>query len=340
MTIIACTLTAQYPASVKVMTYNINAEKHASGSYNDIAEVITALAPTVCGLQKVDSCNSRNSSDVLSWLGNQTSLLPSFAPAIKKYENSTGSYGIGFLTKETPLSVRRLWIEHTASEQDRAVLDIKTTLGGEQVHFIVTHLAHEGTSYRTAQIKTIIPWIDSIGTNTPMIIMGDFNAAPTENSMKQFETAGFAYVKEKGGKILDTSASQGINHILYRPAARWRCNNAGNPAYAASNRNPVWAEMELLDPVSNLSAADIPKMRVIQDQIALYPSQIQFSTALPALAGITIFDASGSVIKKIVLNGHSGKCIRWHDRPLKGGLYIVRLCTRTTSLRKTAVIIH
>lgn len=237
---------AQYPSTIRVMTYNINAEKHGSGSYADIADVIKEIKPFVCGLQKVDSCNSRNSSDVLKWIAEETGKKSTFAPAVKKYQGSSGAYGIGFLSNETPDSVRRLWIGHTQSEQDRGVLEICCTVGGEKVRVIVTHLAHEGATYRTAQIKTILSWIDSAGTEDPVIIMADFNAAPTESSMKQFETAGFNYVKGANGAILDTSSNQKINHILYRPLSRWSVVDAGNPAYSASNRNPVWADMKLI----------------------------------------------------------------------------------------------
>lgn len=238
--------TAQYSGKIRVMTYNINAEKHGSGVYTDIAEVINEIGPDIAGLQKIDSCNSRNPADVLQWLGEQTSCKIAYAPAIKNYENGEGSYGVGFLCRQSPLLNRKLWIEHTGGEQDRAALQISITMGGENVRVIVTHLAHEGVSYRTAQIKEIISWIDSISRDDPVIIMADFNAKPTESSMKILEAAGYGYVKGKNGEILDTSSNQGINHILFRPLSRWHVTDAGNPEYKASNRNPVWADLELL----------------------------------------------------------------------------------------------
>jgi len=236
---------AQFPARIKVMTYNINAEKHGSGSYSDISDVIREIDPDIAGFQKIDSCNDRNSSYVLGWLGEQTDRSAFYTPAIKNYNGSNGSYGVGFLTKEEPQSIRRLWIEHTSSEQDRGVIELTVTLGGQKARIIVTHVAHEGASYRTTQIKKIIEWIDSTGTDDPVIIMADFNAAPTESSMKQFETAGFNYVKGADGTILDTT-NGGINHILYRPEPSWKLIDAGNPDYAASNRNPVWADIEIV----------------------------------------------------------------------------------------------
>ncbi len=254
--------TAQYTGKIRVMTYNINAEKHGSGLYTDIAEVINEIDPDIAGLQKIDSCNSRNPADVLQWLGAQTSCETAYAPAIKKYENGEGSYGIGFLCRQSPLSTRKLWIEHTGSEQDRAALQITISMGGENVRVIVTHLAHEGISYRTAQINKIISWIDSISIDDPVIIMADFNAKPTESSMKILEAAGYGYVKGKNGEILDTSANQGINHILFRPLSRWHVAAAGNPAYKASNRNPVWADIELLKVVSIYGPEQMGKERL------------------------------------------------------------------------------
>ena len=98
-------------------------------------------------------------------------------------------------------------------------------------------------------MQKIISWIDSISTDDPVVIMADFNAKPDENSMKLLESAGYGYVKGSNGEILDISANQGINHILFRPSSRWSVIAAGNPACSASNRNPVWADIELLDPV-------------------------------------------------------------------------------------------
>lgn len=246
---------AQYPDTVKIMTYNINAEGHGSGSYSDIAEVVNEIDPTINGIQKVDSCNSRNSAYVLQYLGEQTGMSYTFAAAQTNFKGSSGSYGIGFLSDEPPESVRRLAIPKGIASEDRAALEIGITMAGEKVRVIVTHLDYASSANRTVQIEQILPWIDSGGAETdPVVIMADFNARATESSMKLFEDAGFEYVKGDGGEILETS--QNINHILYRPKDRWSILSTGNPAYAASNRYPLWAMMKLLTTAAAGRTAD------------------------------------------------------------------------------------
>lgn len=200
---------AQYSDTLKVMTYNINAESHGSGSYADIAEVINAVNPDINGLQKLDSCNSRNSNYVLQYLGGQTGMNYTFAAAVENYGGSTGSYGIGFLSDSSALSSRRLQI--SGSSEDRAALEIGITMNGEAVRVIVTHLDPSSASTRASELKSITAWLDSAGD---------------------------------AGDVLDTA--QKINHILYRPESRWSVLRTGNPAYSASNRYPLWATLQLI----------------------------------------------------------------------------------------------
>jgi endonuclease/exonuclease/phosphatase family metal-dependent hydrolase len=301
MTCSSSSIFAQYQNKIRIMTYNINAEKYSDGSYDDIATVIKTINPDINGLQKIDSSNTRNPQYVLKWLGEQTGRVYTFAPAIKNYKNAPGSYGVGFLSKEVPLSVRRLWIEHTSSEEDRGVLEIGITMGGEKVRVIVTHLAHEGVSYRTAQINKIIPWIDSISKTDPVVILADFNAAPTETSMQLFETAGYLYVKGKNGSILDTSTGQKINHILYRPKESWNVADAENPKYAASNRNPVWADMELLT-VSNYKLHNYSQPKNTQCQIAVCNNLLQYNLPHSATVSLSLFSSTGRKVAELTKN--------------------------------------
>jgi endonuclease/exonuclease/phosphatase family metal-dependent hydrolase len=233
---------AQYTSQVKLMTYNINAEAHESKSYSDIAAVIKEIKPDICGMQKLDSVTTRSSEYVLKWLSEQTSM-PNFEyqSAMRNYMG--GSYGVGFLANQAPLSTRRLWIQKTDTEQDRGVLEMGITIDGTPARVIVTHLAHESPSYRTSQIQKILTWIDNVSKTDPVLIMADFNSDSTESSMQQFTKAGYEYVRDKNGKPVDITKK--INHMLYRPKDKWIVADAGNPVYAASNRNPVWAIMKL-----------------------------------------------------------------------------------------------
>jgi hypothetical protein len=197
------------------------------------------------------------------------------------------------------------------------------TMGGENVRVIVTHLAPENVSYRTSQINKIIPWIDSISKNDPVIIMADFNADPTEASMKLFETAGYQYVKGKNGSILDTSANQGINHILYRPKESWNVADAGNPKYAASNRNPVWADMELIS-VSTSRQVYSEQQNNIQYKLTISNNTLKYNLPTIATVSLSLFSSSGRKVAGLIRKqsqmpgGHS---FQLHNLNLPVGVY-------------------
>ncbi len=336
---------AQYPDTMKIMTYNINAEGHGSGSYSDIATVINTIAPAIVGLQKLDSCNDRNSQYVLKYLGEQTAMNYTFAAAIPNYKGSTGSYGIGFLSNNAPLKVRKLSIPSgSASIEDRAALEIGITLAGEPVRVIVTHLAHggEGIAARISQIQKIIPWIDSGGSQiSPVIIMADYNSQPGDNAMKLFEQAGFVYVKGKNGEILDTTSGQGINHILYRPESRWKVVDAGNPSYTASNRNPVWALISLLNPV----AAKQPQFQrapLSECRTALTKGSIEYQLIAPATVSLHLYNSAGRNVRTILnyqRQNAGNQKMSINVCGLSEGIYYFMLSiNRKTVIEKTAIL--
>lgn len=280
---------AQYSDTLKVMTYNINAESHGSGSYADIAEVINAVNPDINGLQKLDSCNSRNSNYVLQYLGGQTGMDYTFAAAVENYGGGTGSYGIGFLSDSSALSSRRLQI--SGSSEDRAALEIGITMNGEAVRVIVTHLDPSSASTRASELKAITAWLDSAGdAGIPAVIMADFNAKSTESSMNVLTGEGFVFVKDDAGDVLDTA--QKINHILYRPESRWSVLRTGNPAYSASNRYPLWATLRLL-PSSTAHGTAEPR-RI--SGIRVTGRSVEISLSLASEVTITLYGTNGKIL--------------------------------------------
>jgi len=317
------TANAQYPSQIKLMTYNINAQGHKSGSYNDIATVIKELKPDIAGLQKIDSVNTRNSLYVLKWLSENTAMSNfEYQSALQNY--LSGSYGVGFLMNQPAVSTRHLWIKKTASEEDRGVLEIGITMGEKPARIIVTHLAHEGEDYRTSQTNKILPWIDSVSTTDPVIIMADFNADSAEKSMQLFTKAGYEYVRGKNGVRLDTTTN-GIIHILYRPINAWSVVDAANPVYAASNRNPVWATMELKGG-THVEKNDIKKMHMSTNSIRVQDNLIRYELAGPAAVSIALYNAAGekvSVIMKEQSLTAGSYSLTVRDKVIKSGMYFV-----------------
>ena len=236
---------AQYPAHLKFLSYNLWGYQNAvtPGGYDRLASVINELNPDISGHQEVDFKNDRSKGiDVIAYIANRTKMHSVFAPGLKDYQN--GQYGEGLLSDFPPLKKKLFWIEQPGGE-DRSAIEIEVTMAGEKVRFLTTHLAHENNDFRAHQAKKMVEWINLGGDpQTPIVIMGDFNSRPGDRAMSQYEKAGFEYVKDPNGEIMDS-----IDHILYRPKERWHLIEAGKPThYKSSDHDPVWAILELLDP--------------------------------------------------------------------------------------------
>ncbi len=241
--VVVAPLAAQYPDKVKFLSYNLWGYRNAEipGGYDSLAHVINELDPDISGHQEVDRVNRRSRRiDVIAYLGDLTEMHPLYAPALIGWQG--GDYGEGLLADHPPLSQRLFWVEEPEGE-DRSAIEIEITMGGDTVRFLTTHLAHENGEFRAHQAAEMVDWIDEGGSrDIPMVILGDFNARPGDEAMRQYEEAGFVYVRNDAGEILDE-----IDHIMYRPANRWRVVEAGKPThYTASDHDPVWAILQLL----------------------------------------------------------------------------------------------
>jgi endonuclease/exonuclease/phosphatase family metal-dependent hydrolase len=300
MFLLTNSLFAQYPDTAKIMTYNINAETHTDGDYADIGDVIKAINPAIAGLQKVDSFTVTAAPVyVLKALGEQTSMFYTFSMS---YAKNNGSYGNGFLSDSVPNSTRHLAIPKGNASEDRSALEIGITMAGEKVRVIVTHLDYGAVANRTAQLQQILSWIDSGGKAAdPVVIMADFNAQSNESSMTVLTDAGFVYVKGSNGVVLDTA--QKINHILYRPENRWSILSVGNPAYAASNRYPLWANMKLLNPVQAVAPSPEAPKNAMRGRVAIAGGRVELQVVEASRVSLELFDFSGGKIGALMQEG-------------------------------------
>jgi len=159
------------------MSYNT---KHCSGSDGQTNEertagVISAVAPDVVALQELDSCNTRSAKYQAAELGKYTQLKATYARTIA-YKG--GSYGIGILSKETPLSVKRVPLP---GQEARALLICEF----EDYYFACTHLCHKTQANRINAMSIILEQAKLCGK--PFFIAGDFNCKPTSSEMITFK---------------------------------------------------------------------------------------------------------------------------------------------------------
>jgi endonuclease/exonuclease/phosphatase family metal-dependent hydrolase len=76
--------------------------------------------------------------------------------------------------------------------RNRSALRVPATLpGGTRLDFVVTHLHHEvpDEAIRTEQTTKLAGWLADI--TWPLVVVGDFNAEPTEGAYRVMRDAGF-----------------------------------------------------------------------------------------------------------------------------------------------------
>ncbi len=205
--------------SVKVMTYNI--QGHAANGRADhlpkIAEVITAAAPDVVGLQEVH-CRTRVSViDQAEHLAALTGFRLAFG---RSCSMDGGDYGNAVLTRHDV--VRSHVYPLPGSGEPRSLLQTDIALGEQQFTFFVTHLAAWGRLLRIARLRQIQELGDIIARGSlPHILCGDFNVPPAAEEMNILLSRGHLRMCGESGEATFPMTRQRLDYILCGP--QWEC---------------------------------------------------------------------------------------------------------------------
>jgi len=155
--------------NIRVMSYNI---RHGAGMDNKLdlsrtAKVIEDWAPDFVAVQEVDSCARRTKGvDQIAELSRMTLMHGTYGAAIPL---QGGKYGVSILSKERPLSVRRIPMPSRTEDRVLLVCEFKNVV------IACTHLSlHEDE--HAASADTILR--EASRWQKPFIIMGDWNSHP------------------------------------------------------------------------------------------------------------------------------------------------------------------
>ena len=201
--------------AVKVMTYNI--QGHAAKGRPDhipkLAEVISAAAPDIVGLQEVH-CRTRSSViDQAELLATLTGYHLAFG---RSCAIEGGDYGNAVLSRHEIRSS----VTHPlpGSGEPRSVLQTEMVIGGESISFFVTHLAAWGRLLRNARIRQITALGDIIARGSlPHILCGDFNVPPGAEEMAVLLAHGHLRLCGTPGEATFPMTRQRLDYIMADP---------------------------------------------------------------------------------------------------------------------------
>lgn len=198
-------------AELRLMSYNVRncCGLDDSVSYERVARVITAAAPDILALQELDSMTTRYpGQDVLGNLAALTGMYPTFAPSI---DFAGGKYGIGMLSREKPLSHRRVPLP--CRSEPRSLLIVEFA----DCYYCCTHLSLNAED-RVTDVCIIIDELSRL--DKPAFIAGDFNAEPDEEAMLLLAQHFTVFAKQPPATFPADKPSSEIDYICQYTAAQ------------------------------------------------------------------------------------------------------------------------
>lgn len=241
---------AQGKLTLKVLCYNIHhalpPSKKDSIDLDAIARVISSHQPDLVALQEVDVHTGRSGPfNQAEELGRRTGMTPYF---IKAIDYDGGEYGVAILSRHPMSAMKRypLPTKEGSGGEPRVLGTATITLPGKkEIIFACTHLdAQRDSANRELQIHAITEALK--GSTIPVIIAGDFNAAPGSNTIHVLD----AYFKRTCDRCDFTipvdNPEKAIDFIAFSPEKKFKVKkHEVIPERYASDHLPVFAELEI-----------------------------------------------------------------------------------------------
>ncbi len=225
--------------SIRLMSYNIRNGRGMDNitDYNRIADIINKVNPDVIALQELDSVTNRSGGiDVLDILSGKTLRHATYAAAI---DYDGGKYGVGILSKEKPLSVRK--IKLPGGEEERILLIVELN----EYYFGCTHLSLNAED-RLKSVEIIMGEAEKL--DKPFFLAGDMNSLPESQEQKYLNESFVKLNLYKENTFPSDNPSICIDYIYgYRGTENWsRLTYRGVISEkVASDHLPLYVEVRL-----------------------------------------------------------------------------------------------
>ena len=173
LTLVACN---SQPKEISLLSYNVHncIGMDEKRDYQRIANIVLQASPDVVALLELDSATQRNNGVfALKRLQELTRMHGIYASAIT-YQG--GSYGIGILSKEKPLSQQIIPMPGREEERTMIIAEFKDYV------FCATHQSLTPED-QLLSVPVIRKALESI--QKPIFLAGDMNSLPTEKPQQE-----------------------------------------------------------------------------------------------------------------------------------------------------------
>ena len=213
-----------YAQKIRVLTYNIHHGEGVNGKLDlgQIADVIKRTKPDVVALQEVDSVTNRTGKvDQLKDLATRTGMHYFYG---KSMNYDGGGYGIGILTR-LPITDRYVTkLPGFSKSEPRVAVTAELQLKNKKRFlFTAIHLDHvKDPAERIEQARKLQELFG--GEQRPSILAGDFNAQPTETTMKDLVFSLYDETDPTGQSFSYPSGEPKvkIDYVLVSKPHRWK----------------------------------------------------------------------------------------------------------------------
>ena len=234
--------------TVRVMSYNIHHAEGIDGKLDveRIARVIIDAKADIVGLQEVERGTERiQRRDLPAELAKLTGLTARFD---KNIPHQGGEYGNAVLSRYPIKQAKNTHLKSFANGEQRGVQQLVLDIAGREVLFVNTHLDHRRDPAEREHSATELKDIVAAAGNKPVILVGDFNAAPEAKSIatvRGFLTDTWPVVnREPGFTIPVKKPTRRIDYVWITPASITPVKMAVIQS-EASDHLPIVAELRL-----------------------------------------------------------------------------------------------
>lgn len=231
---------------MKVMTFNIQHcldYKKRKIDCDLFARKITEYGADFCGLNEVRGKGLLvGYTDQIKKLSEKTEMYGYFGEAIKV--KGLAPYGNAILSKKPIKSMQTILIPDPGMKNEKVNYETRCIIkaiveeNGKDILFLVTHMGL-AKAERINAVKTICEIADD--TDLPIVLMGDFNACPEEETFQPLFQRFSDTLKGKDVKTFPSDCPEiKIDYILYRGL---ECKNTKVINEVVSDHLPIITEV-------------------------------------------------------------------------------------------------